>query len=929
MAVRFQLLGDVAARVGGADVNLGHLRQRCVLAALLVDVNVAVPADALADRVWGDRPPQRAVGTLRSYLSRLRQALVAADVDIGRRRGGYVLTADPMTVDMHRFRRLTAQARAADGDAAMTLFDQALGLWRGEPFATLDTPWLNAERNALNRQLLAAELDRNDIALRLGAHARLLDELSARAATHPLDERLAGQLILALYRCGRQADALGHYERVRVRLADELGADPSPPLLRLHRQVLVADPALSAPAGPAEAGAPGPRAGHPVPRQLPAPPRSFAGRARELAAIGAALDTGADGGGTLVITAIAGTAGIGKTWLALRWAHDNLHRFPDGQLYVNLRGFDPARGRVAPEEAVRGFLDALGVAPGAVPAAPDAQAALYRSLIADRRMLVVVDNAHDSDHALPLLPGGGASTALVTSRNQLAGLVAAHGARPLVLEALPDREARQVLTEHLGGRIAGEPEAVAVILRSCAGLPLALGVVGARAAMRPDRRLAALADELRAASTRLDALDAGELAVNVRAVLECSLAALPAGAARLFRLLGLAPGPDVSRPAAASLAALPPAEARATLGQLVAGHLVQEHVPGRYRMHDLIRLYAAEQAHAVETAAQREEAVHRVLDHYLGTLHAAATLLNPHRLPILIKPAEPGVTPEHPADVDEAMAWLKAEHAVLLAAVDLANTGGFDTHTWQLAWGLANFLERRGDWHAQVTIQRAALDATVRGGDRVGQAQAHRGLANAYALTGEYESAQAHLRRALDLFGELGDLGGQAHTRIGIGWLRGRQDQYGEALDDARAALDLFRRAGQKAGQANALNNIGWYHAKLGDFRETLTACREALTAYHALGDRFGEAEAWDSLGYAHHHLGDHGEAIACYLRALDIFRDLGGRRAEAEVLTHLGESRLAAGDVSASRDAWRRALAILEDLGHPGAAQLRSKLGR
>jgi DNA-binding SARP family transcriptional activator/Tfp pilus assembly protein PilF len=926
VAVRFQVLGNVEAYVDGAPVDLGHLRQRCVLAALLVEANAAVPIDDLVDRVWGDRPAQRAAGTLRSYLSRLRRILAAVDVSIERRPGGYVLAIDPMAVDMHRFRQLVAEAQAAGGDAGVALFEQALGLWRGEAFGTLDTPWLNNKREALNRQRLAAELDRNDLALSRGEHGRLVDELSTRAAANPLDERLAGQLMLALYRCGRQADALGHFQRVRRKLVDELGTDPSPPLLRLHKQLLDADPALTRPVAPGTASESRPSL--PVPRQLPAPPRSFAGRARELTELGTMLDAQPDRAATLVVSAIGGAGGIGKTWLALRWAHENLLRFPDGQFFVNLRGFDPGGEPVPTAVALRGFLDALGVPSTAIPADPDAQAALYRSLMAGRRMLIVLDNARDSTHVLALLPGTGTCTVLITSRHHLAGLFAGHGARPLALDVLPDREARLVLTEHLGRqRVAAEPDAVDAILHSCAGLPLALGIVAARAATRPDQPLAALAGELRDASTRLDALDAGELAVNLRAVLYCSCQALPSSVARVFRLLGLAPGADISLPAVASLTALAVGEARTIVRQLVSGHLLQEHTPGRFRMHDLVRLYAAEQARGIDSAQERRAAAHRLLDHYLHTAYTAAVRLNPHRLLITLDPAGSGVTPENVADLDQAMAWFTAEHSVLLAAVDEAAENGFDTHTWQLAWSLANFLERRGYWHDQVATQRAALAATLRLSDDAAQAQAHRGLANAYALVGEQDTAHTHLRQALSLFADLDDRQGEAHTHIGIGWLMGRQGRFGEALGNAQRALDLYVIADDRSGQANALNNIGWYHAKLGDYRQTLVRCQQALAVYRELGNRFGEAEAWDSLGYAYHHLGHHEQAIACYQRALALFQDLGGRNAEADVLTHLGDSQQAAGDPHAARRSWQEALDILTQLGHSGAEAVRLKL--
>lgn len=919
MTIEFRLLGDVGAHIDGHPVELGHVRQRCVLVSLLVEANRVVPVDQVVDRVWGERPPQRARGTLHSYLSRLRQILApAVGVGIVRQPGGYILTVDPMAVDLHLFQRLLVQAREANDEEAAVLFGRALGLWRGDALATLDTPWLNSVRDGLNRQRQAAELDRNDLALCRGRHGELLPVLEASMAGDPLDERLAGQFLLALYRCGRQADALNYYQRMRVRLMEELGGDPGPRLQQLHHQILNADPALDlhqaiVTISPVAVG----RA---RPRQLPAAPASFTGRVRELAELSALLGQG-------VTAVISGVGGIGKTWLALRWAHDNLPRFPDGQLHVNLHGFDPSADPMSTHTALRAVLDALGVPSTAVPADADAQIGLYRSLIADKRMLLLLDNARDSSHVVPLLPGTDTCSVIVTSRRHLAELVVAHGARPLALDSLSDAEAWQLLARQLGAdRMAEEPEPVAALLHHCAGLPLALGITAARALISPHRPLATLASELADAATRLDALNAGELVTNLRAVMTCSYRALPNGAARLFGLLGIAPGPDISLNATASLANLPVASARAVLQELVHAHLMYEQPPGRYRMHDLVRLYAGEQVRTLDADSERHPAMRRLLDHYLHTAHAGARLLNPHRLPIILNGPQAGVNPEHLTDEEAALAWFTNEHAVLLAAVGSAADSGFDTHTWQLAWSLANYLERRGHWEAQVTAQRTAVEAADRLADHDAQANTHRGLANAYALTGRHDDAHAQLRQALHLFGLLGDLAGQAHTHIGIGWVLARQGRLNEALDAASRSLTLFQTAGSRSGQANALNNIGWYHAQLGNYEQTLLSCQQALTLFRDY-DRFGEATAWDSLGYAHHHLGHHDQSTSCYQHALDLFRDLEIAYHEAQVLTHLGDSQRAAGNVEAACQAWRQAATILDQLGHSEVDQVRERL--
>ena len=472
-----------------------------------------------------------------------------------------------------------------------------------------------------------------------------------------------------------------------------------------------------------------------VPRQLPACTAQFVGRSAELAALTSLLDRAvaglAGGGGAVVISAVGGMAGIGKTTLALHWAHQVADRFPGGQLYVNLRGFDPADAPVAPGEAVRGFLDGLGVDPALIPVDPQAQASLYRSLLAGRRVLVVLDNARDAGQVRPLLPGTATCLVVVTSRSQLPGLVAAEGARPLPLGLLPAAEARELLARHLGpDRAAAEPQAVAELIGLCAGLPLALSTVAARAAVQPGFPLAALAAELRDARGRLDALEAGDPATSMRAVLSWSCCHLDPAAAAMFRLLGTHPGPDISAAAAASLAGLAPRHARETLGTLTRAHLITDHVPGRFAMHDLVRAYAAEQASDVDSDTARRDALCRVLDHYLHTGLAADMLLRPGREPPpSAHPPRPGARAEDLAGYDQALAWFEAERPVLLAAIAEAAAAGLVTHAWQICRAVENFAVIRGHWHDYARAQRTALAVAEQAGDVTGQAYAHRGLA--------------------------------------------------------------------------------------------------------------------------------------------------------------------------------------------------------
>ncbi|MGP3953422.1 BTAD domain-containing putative transcriptional regulator [Streptomyces sp. 7N604] len=920
--VEFRVLGSIEARVDRQLVELGTARQR-LLAALLVNLNQEVSIDELAERIWGTEQAQR--GTLYGYLSRLRRALAAAEgVEITRRPAGYVLAADPAVVDLHRFRDLVGRARTVrdDGQAA-NLFGQALELWRGEALATVDTAWAGMVREELHHERLAAELDRTEVRLRLGQHAELLAGLRARTKEHPWDERLARQLMLALYRCGRTAEALTHYQHTQRRLAEELGIDPGPELRRLHRQILTKDTALTPGAGVAPAS--------PVPRQLPAPPALFTGRSRELARLSAApAETTPDGvGGTVVVSAIGGIGGIGKTYLALRWAHQHLDRFGDGQLYINLRGFDPSGEPLAPSVVIRGFLDALGVASEAVPADPDAQAALYRSLVAGKRMLVMLDNARDTAQVVPLLPGSPSCTVLVTSRHQLVGLTATHGTQPLALDTLPEAEARQLLARHLGtDRLAAEPDAVAALLRHCAGLPLALSILAARAVARPGLPLAHLAEELAQASARLDALDAGDLSADLRAVFASSYHTLNTAAARAFALLGLVPGPDISLHAAASLTGTTPARTRVLLRTLETAHLVQQHTPDRYRMHDLVRLYAAERGHDLDEA-DRTGALRRLLDFYLHTAYHANRLLYPHWT-IRLEPGTPadGCTPHRCADVAEAQAWFRAELPCLQAAPRLARALGWHTLTWQLPEALFNIRMRQGRLGEDLAIWRTAVEAAQRLGDPAAHAVARLRLGQACSLTGRYDEARSHLEQTIALFEHTGDLLGQGQTHFWLGITWEQQGEPQQALLWHGRALDHYRAVGDALHEAGALNTIGWCHARLGRHEQAHGYCEQALAINRAEGDRYGEALNLESLGYIAHQRGQHRQALEYYHQALTLVREADATWSEAKILGCIGDVHHALGQHAEARRAWRRALELyLIQHRTPQAAHIQQQL--
>jgi tetratricopeptide (TPR) repeat protein/DNA-binding XRE family transcriptional regulator len=676
---------------------------------------------------------------------------------------------------------------------------------------------------------------------------------------------------------------------------------------------------------------PGPGAGSGgsvVPQQLPAPVPGFAGRRAEAAELTARMHAARAQGTAMVVAAIDGTPGIGKTALAVHWAHEVAAEFPDGQLYVNLRGFDLSGEVMPPATVIRGFLAALGVPAGNLPASGEAQAALYRSLLAGKRVLLVLDNARDAGQVRPMLPGSPGCLVVVTSRARLTGLAAAEGAHLLTLDVLPPGAARELLTSRIGAaRTGAEPAAVEQMARLCGRLPLALTVAAARAAARPRMPLAAAAAELGGAASRLRALETGDPGTSVRTVFSWSCRSLGELPARMFWLLGVHPGPDITAAAAAALVGISLPEAQATLDALAMANLVEEHVPGRFAFHDLLRAYAAEQAAEHLPAQERHAAIQRVLDHYLHTGHAAALLLNPSREPVALAQPQPGTVPERLADGQQAMAWFEAEHQVLVSVITMAAQTGFDTWAWQLAWAMDNFLDWRGHWQEWAATQRIALAAATRLGDLAGQATARRLLGHTHARQGEYDQARAHLTHCLELYRTLGDPVGEGRVHQTLGWVAERQNRYPEALSHAEQALTLYRATGDQARQAAAVNNVGWCHILTGSYQQAREFCRQAVDLHRRLGDRPGEAGSWNSLGWAEHKLGNLAEAVHCHRQGLAVVRDLGDRYAEAEFLTYLGDVLHTAGDLGGAGDAWQQALDILTGLHHPDAAHVRGKL--
>lgn len=665
-----------------------------------------------------------------------------------------------------------------------------------------------------------------------------------------------------------------------------------------------------------------------TPRQLPTTSAQFVGRATELAILTQLLIETSTKGACPAIAVIEGTAGIGKTALAVHWAYQQVERFPDGQLYVNLRGFDPSGAPMTPAEAIRGFLDALEVPDERIPVSISKQAAMFRNIVANRRMLLLLDNARSTDQIRPLLPNF-PGCVLVTSRNRLTGLIAAEGAYPLPLGLLTTAEARQLLTERIGtARVSTEPEPVKEIISSCARLPLTLSIAAARAATNPTFPLTTLSAELRDARNGLDVFEGGEVATDARAVFSWSYEQLNKDTACLFRQLALHPGPDITMPAAASLAGIPLAQARRTLNVLTGCHLIDESAPGRFAFHDLLRVYASELAYAVDSEHERNAAIYRLLDHYLFTASKANLHLYPDTEPVLMPPASHRVVVQEFSDHTAAWAWFETELPALLSTIHVASTTDYGPHAWQLPWMLVEFFQRSVRWQDWATTHRIGLAAAEHRGDRYGQARSHQGIGRVAWRLGHYEEARVHLRRSLEMFLELNSQTGEiVGTYLALSTTFERLGMNREALEHAQKALALSRTAGHLLWQARALNRVGWYHALLGYPDKALTECRQSLAEVHKLGDRNGEARTLHSVGYIYYLLDSHAQASAYFSKSLALRSELGDRHGEANVLTHIGDAHLAAGDTSAANTAWRSAVKILTEIGHPDAEQVHARM--
>lgn len=950
-----QVLGPLVVSMADHQVKLGPPRQRALLGLLALQPRTTVRRETIIDALWGMDPPPTAVNLVQTYVSRLRYVFSKAAP--GHDRGGilasggtsYSLQAGTDELDLLAFQDHVEQAQAALAAgklaAARDRYASALDLWRDEPVADIGALHDHLAVLAVRQERLEAVLSYADICARLGEHSLAVRHLRQITASDPLHEPAHARLMTALAAYGEQAAALRVYAEMHDRLDRELGIHPSRELTDAHQRVLnqSVQPTTARPITaradakvvqrPAVVGTVKVR-----PQQLPAPVPNFVGRLTEQQELTRLLDE-AGRSRRAVISAIGGTAGIGKTALAVHWAHEKMAQFKDGLLYVNLCGFDPANAPMSPAQAIRGFLDAMGIPAEQIPTGLDVQAALYRSVLADKQVLVLLDNARDEKQVRPLLPGGMACMALITSRRRLPGLVA-EGAKPITLGMLDTMDAKTLLTDRIGAeRVTAEDDAVDQIIAMCAGLPLGLSILAARAALRPEFTVGALATELRDTQNLLDSLETGDPATTIRAAFSCSYQDLSPDEARMFRLLGVHPGPDISTPAAASLAGVPVPVARKLLIGLTTASLISEVSPNRFALHDLLRAYAQELASQNDSHADQRAALGRVLGHYLHTADKAEFIMRPERGMLALPAAASGVTPEQPTDERQARAWFAAEHRVLIAVLTTVAEQGFDTHTWQLAWRLGSFLDGGGYWPDWITTQKLALAATRRLGDLTGQARSYWELGRAYIRLSAFGDAKVHMSKALSTCQMIGDVAGEADSLYGLSEAWGREavmtDHDGQAsaiscyqasLSYGRQALRLYKEVGREIGQAKTLNGLGWTYALMGQNRSALSHCQEALAVLRNADDPTILAATLDSLGYISSHLGDYDQAVAYYGEAVGLYHELGHHH-EAEVLTHLGDAHYAVGQDSAAEDAWRKALEILRRIRRPDTLKIHSRL--
>jgi DNA-binding SARP family transcriptional activator/Tfp pilus assembly protein PilF len=958
----FVVLGPVGILVDGRQRSVARAQARGVLALLALNAGRALSRQAVADALWGDTAPTTARAQVQNAIHQIRGVLADAGHSglIETASFGYRLCVEPEQVDAGRFDRLLGEARNTvrqhAHDVASRLFRAALDLCAGEPLLDAAGAFVESARARLNDARLTAVEDLADLDLSHGRPELVADELAPIVHAYPVRERLRSRLMLALYRSGRPSDALRVCREYRQLLAEREGLDPGPEITELEMLILRGDPSLTprpaAPVATFATAAPEPHP-MPVPAQLPPDPATFTGRTAYLDRLDTLLP-GPGPGQPIVISAVSGAAGFGKTALAVHWGHRVRDRFPDGQLFVDLQGYS-ADTPLEPVKALARFLRALGVPPAQIPDEVHEASGLFRSLVADRRLLLLLDNARGVEQVRPLLPGSPTCLVVVTSRDRLDGLAAVDGADRIDLDVLQPDEAHALLRRLIrADRVDADRAGTIELARLCAYLPLALRIAAARLNTGLHRRVADLVAEL-SSDNRLSALAVrGDERAAIRATFELSYRALPPAAQRVFRLIGLVPGPDITVAAVAALVGADTSSAGWQLATLTGAHLVDERDGGRFTQHDLLRAYAKERAHDDEDDSDRTAAWHRLLGYYLSTVEQAARLVSPQmlRLPAPVELPDVDSFP----DAASASAWLDAERSNLVAAVRRAAEVGPRPSAWLLADALRGYFTQRicaADWRAAAeaglaaaetegvpsaqaaghlslgalhlrlsrypeSIRRhaTALSLAEQGGWLAGQAATLNNLATLYHMTNRPTLAAEIYTKALALNRQAGDLGGEAVQLGNLGALLAELGHYDEAMVHVRRALNLYRKTGARSGEGWALSTLGSCYQELGLLAEARELSEQGLVLLRELGDRTQEIFTLRELAVLYAQLGRHAEALDLGRESLTLAREVGHPRAEAGALMALGEIHRLMGESARCVGLYEDALAIAAD-GH------------
>jgi DNA-binding SARP family transcriptional activator len=921
--MRFGVLGPVLVEVAGTPVTLSSGQLRGLLAALLAAPNNLVAAAEIELALWGENPPASARSSLYNQVMRLRKQLgPEAGARIRTAPPGYLIEVRDGELDEQVFTDRCAAGRAAleagEWAAAVRELSTALALWRGTPGVDLPDSAAGANRvHRLTETRLGALIGRADAELRQGRHEEIIAELRALADVHPLIEAFHAQLMTALYRCGRQAEALDVYQELRRALVDELAVEPSGSVRELHRAILAADPELAKTPGAAADGVPAADRGRGgVPRfRLPEDTRVFTGRQRELDrlteyALSAPSGTEA---GMVVISAIDGMAGVGKTALALHVAHRVREQFPDGQLFVDLQGHTSDLAPLTAANALYQFLSALGVAPQQIPHDPDARAALYRDRLAHTRTLILVDNAASSAQIRPLIPRTPGCLVLITSRLRLPGL---EDARFLALDVLSEADAAALLHRVAGAdRVPAGHPAVAELTALCGRVPLAIRIAAARLRHRRGLSIEALVERLRDKNTRLGHLQDEERSLT--AVFDSSYDALPADAQRMFRLLGLVPGPDFDAYAAAHLAGTDHRTAEHLLDSLLDHNLLIQLTVDHYRFHDLIRVYAAARS-AEDPPQERGAALDRLLDYYERTAWEADRKLNRRMRPGAPAPASADAAGPAPIlpDRDAALAWMRVEHESLRAALADATARGASARVIALTAALAGFLQREHLGAQTTELHRAAAAVAREVGESLAEANSLWDLGRVLHTLSEHQEAFPALEASLALYRACGDRRGEANVLYDLGYACYLTSDYAGAIKYCEQADAACRELGDSLGQADALTTMAYTYAQHDDPAAAADLLARAHPLYRDAADGLGEANTLFGLGSIQYMTGELPAAERSVERAMELYRGLGVRLGEANAHIQLGELWVVAGRIPAAVERYEQALVIYRELG-------------